>query len=311
MFIVIANDCFLMDRYSMTLQVLIALTALAVIGIATEPDEEPLNLVAILTDFGSTDHYAGALEGVIFAANPHAKVSAITHEVEPFNVAEGSYILAKAARWYPPGTVFMAEVNPGSGNRYRHIVLETKDGKLFVGPDNGLFSGVIEDLGFMGAYEITNKSMMRESANSSETFLSLYVYGPVSARLAGGLNPADVGPRIEFDSLVRLPFMPPDIIGSEITGSVVHVDRYGNLITNIPSQLMERANISLNEELNITVGNRNISARFVSTYGDVPPGNWLALIDSSGSLEVAVNMENAAQAIGAHAGDAVKVSEQK
>lgn len=300
-----------MDKNGITFMALIALTALAVIGVATEPDEEPLNLVAILTDFGDTDHYAGALEGVIFAANPKAKVSTITHEVEPFNVVEGSYILAKAARWYPPGTVFMAEVNPGSGNRYRHIVLETKDGKLFVGPDNGLFSGVIEDLGLMGAYEITNRSMMRESANSSETFLSLYVYGPVSARLAGGLNPADVGRRIEFDSLVRLTFMTPGIIGFEITGGVVHVDRYGNLITNIPSQLMERANISLNEELNITVGNRNLSAKFVSTYGDVPPGNWLALIDSSGSLEVAVNMKNAAQTIGAHAGDAVKVSEQK
>lgn len=290
------------------LGVSIALIAMTALATAFEPDEKALNLVAILTDFGTTDYYAGSLEGVIYAANPYARVSAITHEVEPFNVAEGSYILAKSARWYPPGTVFLAEVNPGSGNKYRHIVLETKDGKLFVGPDNGLFSGVMDDLGLSHAYEITNRSMMQGNMNASETFLSLHIYGPVSARLAAGFNPAELGP--EVDNLKHLPFVQPSLNGSDIMGSIVHVDRYGNLITNIPSRLMEKANISLSEQLNITIGNQSISASFVRTYGDVPLGDWLALIDSTGDLEVAINMKNAAQTIGAHAGDTVRVSEK-
>jgi S-adenosylmethionine hydrolase len=290
------------------LSVSIALIAMTALATAFEPDEKALNLVAILTDFGTTGYYAGSLEGVIYATNPYAKVSAITHEVEPFNVAEGSYILAKSARWYPPRTVFLAEVNPGSGNKYRHVVLETKDDKLFVGPDNGLFSGVMDDLGFSRAFEITNQSVMQKNANSSETFLSLYIYGPVSARLAAGLNPAELGP--ELDNLKHLPFVQPSLNGSDIMGSIVHVDRYGNLITNIPSQLMEMANISLSEQLNITIGNQSLSASFVRTYGDVPLGDWLALIDSTGDLEVAINMKNAAQTIGAHAGDTVRVSEK-
>jgi hypothetical protein len=279
---------------------LIAVIALAATGVALEPDEKtvsPLNLVAVITDFGRADYYAGALGGAIYAANPLARVSTITHEVDAFNVAEGSYILAKSARWYPPGTVFLAEVNPGSGNKYRHIVLVTGDGKIFVGPDNGIFSGVVDELGFSRAYEITNGSLIDEKINQSHTFHSLDIYGPVSARLAGGLSPAYAGPEVDFDSLNSLEFAPPGIDGSGVTGSVVHVDRYGNLITNIPFRLIDAAGIGLSpsDDLSITAGNHTLSAKFVRTYGDVPVGDWLALIDSSGDLEIAVNMKRDAK----------------
>lgn len=288
------------------LGIILTMLTLTIPVAAFEPNAQPLNLVAVLTDFGTTDYYAGALEGSIYAVNPSVRISTITQEIQPFNVAEGSYILAKSALWYPPGTVFMAEVNPGSGRGLRHVVLETEDGKLFVGPDNGLFTGVMDNLGFAHAYEITNRSLMRE--NLSETFQSLHIYGPVAARLAGGLRPSEVGP--EVDDLKRLPTMPAAINGSEISGSVVHVDRYGNLITNIPSELVERAGMVLSDRLDMTIGNQNVSATFVRTYGDVPLGDWLALIDSSGDLEIAINMENAAKAIGAHAGDGVRASKR-
>ncbi len=289
------------------LGIILTMLTLTILVAAFEPNaHQPLNLVAVLTDFGSTDYYAGALEGSIYAVNPSVRISTITHEIQPFDVAEGSYILAKSARWYPSGTVFMAEVNPGSGSIHRHIVLETKDGKLFIGPDNGLFTGVMGDPGLAHAYEITNRSLTLE--NSSETFPSLYIYGPVAARLAGGLHPSAVGP--EVNNLKRLPIMPAAINGSEILGSVVHVDRYGNLITNIPSNLIERAGMMLSDRLNMTIGNQSVSATFVRTYGDVPLGDWLALIGSSGDLEIAINMENAAKTIGARAGDGVMVSKE-
>ncbi len=288
------------------LGIILTMLTLTVLVAAFEPNAQPLNLVAVLTDFGMTDYYAGALEGSIYAVNPSARISTITHEIQPFDVAEGSYILAKSARWYPSGTVFMAEVNPGSGSIHRHIVMDTKDGKLFVGPDNGLFTGVMGDLGLAHAYEITNRSLTLE--NSSETFPSLYIYGPVAARLAGGLNPSAVG--AEVNDLKRLPMIPAAMNGSEISGSVVHIDKYGNLITNIPSKLIDRMDMALSDQLNITVGNRNVSATFVRTYGDVPLGDWLALIGSSGDLEIALNMENAAKTIGARAGDRVSISKE-
>lgn len=286
---------------------ILALTAISILAIqasAVEPDAEPLNLVAILTDFGTDDYYAGAMEGVIYAANPSARISVITYEIPPFNVAEGSYILAKSARWYPSGTVFLSEVNPGSGNTYRHIVLETKDGKLFVGPDNGLFTMVISDLGFYRAHEITNQSMTLNG--SSRTFTSLHVFGPVAARLAAGLDPTEVGP--EVDDLELLPFAYPELNGSSVTGRIVHVDSYGNLITNIPADLIEKINISLSDPLSVSLGNRSISAKFVQTYGDVPVGEWLALTGSSSYLEIAQNMMSAAETTGTEAGEKVVVS---
>lgn len=150
-----------MKRYY---SMILALITLTIPVTAFDSNAQQINLVAILTDFGTTDYYAGALEGSIYAANPSARVSTITNEIQPFNVAEASYILAKSAHWYPPETVFVAEVNPGSGNKHRHIVLETKDGKLFVGPDNGLFTGVIDEFGISSAYEITNQNLMREQS---------------------------------------------------------------------------------------------------------------------------------------------------
>lgn len=176
------------------------------------------NLVATLTDFGTEDFYAGALEGSIYSANPSVRISTITHQIKPFAVAEGSYILAKAARRYPPGTVFVGEVDPGSAKGQRFIVLETLDGKLFVGPDNGLFTGVMDDLGLAHAYQITNKSLMNLEQEST-TFRSFYISGPVAARLAGGVRPESVGPEIEDP--VRLSTAQPSVNESMIMGAII------------------------------------------------------------------------------------------
>jgi hypothetical protein len=102
-------------------------------------------IVAVLTDFGTEDYYVGALEGSIYSADPTVRISTISHQVKPFDITEGSYILAKAIRWYPTGTVFVGDVDPGSTRDRRFIVMTTLDTKLFVGPDNGLFTEVIHD----------------------------------------------------------------------------------------------------------------------------------------------------------------------
>lgn len=268
---------------------------------AAKPDQA-LNLVAILTDFGTSDFYAGAMEGSIYSANPLVRISTITNEVAAFDIAEGSYLLSRAAQTYPRGTVFVTDVDPGSTKDMRFVVVETSNGKIFVGPDNGILTGVIDEMGLAHAYQITNKTLMGNS--SASTFRGAYNYGPVSGHLSSGAaKPGDVGP--EITDLKLLPLARARLNGSEISGAVVHVDRFGNLITNIQSGMVEEAGISKGQGLNMTVGNRTIAAKYVSSYGDVPLRDWLTLVNSNGVLEIARNMENAAKTIGASAGSEV------
>ncbi len=264
-----------------------------------------LNLVAILSDFGSSDYYAGALAGSIYSVNPSVRIFIISNEVKPFDIAEGSYILAKAAKWYPPGTVFVGEVDPGAEKDRRLIVMETSDGKLFVGPDNGLFTEVMDELGLAHIYQITNRSLMFQD-NESATFRAFYVYGPVAAHLASGVPPEEVGPEIR--NPVRLQVAQPKVSGSYITGSIVHVDRYGNLITNIPERLVRDAGVAAGSKLILAVANQSFNATFANTYGDVANGEWLALINPDGRVEVARNMADAAKTAGVSAGERIGLS---
>lgn len=294
------------------------------------PEKSP-NLVAIISDYGTKDFYAGALEGAIYSENPSVKISTITHEVEPFNVAEGSYLLSQAAKMYPTGTVFIAAVDPGSGET-RSIVLESEDGKLFVAPDNGILTGVMDELGTAHIYKIANQSfMMMDESGENHTSQSWYIYAPAAARLAEGASPRDVGPEI-FDP-VRLSEVEAEAIESsisesntnesninessisdssysrqKISGSVVHIDRFGNMITNIPGSMMKSAGYNIGDNISVAIGDKKVDVTFVSTYGDVPEGDWLVLIDDSlGAVEIARNMENAAETIGGLAGDEVQL----
>lgn len=264
--------------------------------------------VATLTDFGTADFYVGAMEGAMYTANPQVRIATITHQVEPFNVAEGSYLLAQAAREFPPGTVFLAVVDPGVGTERRPVVVETWDEKLFVAPDNGLLTGAMDALGVAHAYQITNRRLTRPGALST-TFHGRDIYGPVAAHLAGGTRPSAVGPEITgaSTSLVRLPIASARREGSAVIGSVVHVDRYGNLIANITGGLTEEVGLAPGDPLHITIGDQPITATFVTTYDDVPEGDWLALINAEGVVEIARNLRNAAETVGASAGVEVKL----
>ncbi|UCH00805.1 MAG: S-adenosyl-l-methionine hydroxide adenosyltransferase family protein [Deltaproteobacteria bacterium] len=256
-------------------------------------------LVAVLTDYGTKDFYAGALEGAMYTANPRVRITTITHGIEPFNVAEGSYVMAHAALEFPPGTVFLAVVDPGVGTERRSIVIETPDHKLFVAPDNGLLTGVVDKLGVAHAYEIKNYRLIRQGELSA-TFHGRDILGPVAAHLAGGVHPSDVGP--EVTDLIRLPVTPARRDGAAVVGFVVHVDRYGNMITNIPGRLIEQMGFEPGTLLRVTISNKTINATFATTYGDVPEGDWLALINAERVMEIARNLGNAAETVGASAG---------
>lgn len=261
-------------------------------------------LVAVLTDYGTADFYVGAMQGAMYTVNLQVRITTITHQIEPFNVAEGSFLLAQAAREFPPGTVFLAVVDPGVGTRRRSIVMESLDRKLFVAPDNGLLTGVMDELGMTRAFEITNPGVMRQG-KASATFHGRDIYGPVAARLAGGTDPAEVGP--EIVDLVRLPINGVRREGSVITGSVVHIDRYGNLITNISGDMIKERNFETGTLIHITINDKLIKATFAKTYGDVPEGAWLALVNAQNFLEIARNLRNAAKILKASTGMRVRL----
>ena len=263
--------------------------------------QNPPRLVAVLTDYGQTDFYAGVLEGVVYRTAPQVRISIITHDVEPFNVAEGSYLLTQAARAYPAGTVFLCIVDPGVGTQRRPIILEAEDGKRFVGPDNGLFSGLLKEGGATAVYEINVAS------ETSSTFHGRDIFGPIAARLASGATPAELGRPVERSSLIRLNLPEPVVDGNVLTGTILHVDRYGNLITNISVPLAERAGLRLGRQVHIQIGEQTIFARVATTYGDVPEGEWVILKNAEGAVELARNLASAAEAVKARAGAPVVI----
>lgn len=304
--------------FIMTVLAISAALSTIAAGAAAE-DSDPAegsveNLVALLTDFGTSDFYAGAFEGSVYSANPNVRISTITHQVAAFNVAEGSYLLAEAAKVYPPGTVFAADVDPGAGEDERAIVLSTEDGKLFVGPDNGLFTDVIADLGVASVREITNHSLTgQKSASASSSFKGIGIYGPIAGHLAAGVDPSLVGP--EIADPVRIDLAEAKIEDGALAGTVVHVDHWGNLITNLPQELVERADLSPGDPIEIDffsyeAGEADkVDGIFGTTYGDVPEGEWVAFISSLGRLEIAINMGSASDALGIEAGAEVRVGE--
>ena len=275
-------------------------------GFCVSSSEGVENLVVLLTDYGTSDFYVGALEGVIYSANPNVRISTITHEVAAFDIADGSYLLAQAARKYPSGAVFVVDVDPGAGMVERSIVLKTNDGKLFVGPDNGIFSGVMDELEIASIYEITNFDLIGQG-KASATFKGIYVYGPMAGHLAAGTDLSEFGP--EIIDPVRIEVVAADLVDGNLIGTVAHVDSWGNLITNMPQELIERSDLTPGDRIEVSVGGEKVEAVFGTTYGDVLQGEWVVMVSSLGRLVIARNMDNAAETLGVSAGTEVRIHE--
>ena len=286
-----------------TLAVITLLCGLALTGCLSEVRPTP-PIVALITDYGSRDAYAGVLAGAILRQCPDAHLVTITHEVPAFDVAAGSYLLARAAGELPEHAVTVAVVDPGVGTQRRSIVVRTKPGRLFVGPDNGLFTGVIADQGLDRAWEITNKRLLRPGALSN-TFHGRDVYGPVGGRLAAGTPPDNVGPVIADPRLLAI--RPPARTDGVLTGLVLHVDHYGNVTTNIPAAWLADRLAAAQAAVIVEVNGERFEAARARTYADVPAGALLVLGNSEGRLEIARNAASAAALLKVAAGSEVGI----
>lgn len=259
----------------------------------------PRPIIALLTDFGGRDHYAGTMKGVALGICPDATLVDISHEVPAHDVLAAALELSAAYRYFPSGTIFLVVVDPGVGSSRRGLAAEAGDYK-FVAPDNGVLSIVFDENAPRRVVELSARRYARPTV--SRTFEGRDRFAPAAAWLAKGLELTALGR--PAGAVRRLEVPQPRETASGLEGEVVRVDRFGNLITNIDRRTFEK--LAAADRLTIRVGALQVS-KVVSTYADVSPGELCALFGSTDHLEIAANGANAAIEIGAGRGTTVHV----
>jgi hypothetical protein len=260
-------------------------------------------IIALLTDFGTRDHYAGAMKGVVLAICPEATLVDITHELSPHDVLGGALELAASYRYFPAGTIFLVVVDPGVGSSRRAIAAEAGDFK-FVAPDNGVLSLVFDEIRPRRIVELSDRRYARPTV--SRTFEGRDRFAPAAAWLAKGVEVSGLGR--PAGSTERLEVPQPLVVGDQMTGEVLRVDRFGNLITNIDRRTFEQfASSAERDALDVRIGAHRVP-RVVSTYADVAPGELCAVFGGTDHLEVAANGSSAARMLELGRGAAVRVA---
>jgi S-adenosylmethionine hydrolase len=256
-------------------------------------------VVALLTDFGTRDHYAGTMKGVVLGICPDVTLVDISHDIEVHDVMGAALELAAAYRYFPTGTIFLVVVDPGVGSTRRGIAAETADYR-FVAPDNGVLTAVFDELAPKRVVELTQRKYARPSV--SRTFEGRDRFAPAAAWLAKGIDLAALGRSAA--TLQRLDIPRPTLADGRLDGQVLRVDHFGNLVSNIDRRTFESLATG---PLDIRIGPHQVS-RMVSTYSDVPEGEVCALFGSTDHLEVAANGASAAAALALGRGAPVHVA---
>jgi S-adenosyl-L-methionine hydrolase (adenosine-forming) len=246
----------------------------------------PRPVIALLTDFGTHDHYAGSMKGVALGICPDLTLVDITHEVPPHDVLAGALALAACFRDFPSGTIFLVVVDPGVGSSRRGIAADAGEYR-FVAPDNGVLTLALEAAPARKIVELTERRYARPTV--SRTFEGRDRFAPAAAWLARGIELSALGR--PAGAIHRLDVPRPAIAPDRLSGEVIRVDRFGNLITNIDRKIFDT--LAEGGALEIRVGAHAV-VRVVSTYADVGAGEVCALFGSSDHLEVAVNGSSAA-----------------
>lgn len=250
-------------------------------------------IITLLTDYGTGDGYVAALKGVIAGIAPDARVVDITHEVPPYDVAHAAFVLGQVWRWFPAGTIHVAVVDPGVGSA-RRILLGEFAGRFAVAPDNGLLTFVHHDHPTGRVWSVENTRYFLPDISS--TFHGRDILAPVAAHLAMGVTGSSVGPAT--DQLERLPIPPrAERHAGGLRGQVVHVDRFGTLVSNIHQDQLPKADGD-RDRLQVTIDGTPIGS-IRKSFHEVPVGEPLAMVGGSGFLEIAVNQGRAVERFGA------------
>jgi len=266
-------------------------------------DRDDPPIIALLTDFGLSDNYVGVMKGLMFGICPAARLVDISHGIPAGDIPSGAFLLERSIDYFPEGTVFLVVVDPGVGSARRPVALKT-GGKLYVGPDNGVFSRVLER-----SARVVGPVQMVELASSkyrlsrvSNTFHGRDVFAPAAAHLAAGIPIEELGPPLSDP--VRLP--PPVFrkTAEGIESEIVYVDRFGNLVTAIPGSAVAGPGEQLDANVRVTVGGKEVGV-LAGSYAAVAWGEPVCVVGGFGFLEISVNGGSAAEFFGAHTGSPV------
>lgn len=255
-------------------------------------------VIALLSDFGTRDHYAGTMKGVMIGICPDVTLIDITHEIAPHDVMEGALQLAASCRYFPAGTIFLAVVDPGVGSPRKGIAAEAGDYR-FVAPDNGVLTAIFRDLPPKRVVELTERRYARPTV--SRTFEGRDRFAPAAAWLAKGIQLSALGRAITNYQQLEIP---QPVAGDQLAGVVLLIDRFGNLVTNIDRRTFEA--FSRGQPVSLSVASHPV-AGVVATYADIRSGEVCGLFGSSEHLEFAVNGGSAAAALDVARGAIVEI----
>ena len=251
-----------------------------------------MTVITLLTDFGTADYFVGAVKGAILSVNPQAIIADITHEVPPQDIHSAAFTLLAAYKTFPAGTIHVAVVDPGVGSARRPIIVRAGE-HFFVGPDNGLFTYIYDRELMYQVFHVTAEKYFRQPP--STTFHGRDIFAPVAAALSKGVEVEAFGSVITDE--VRVDSLAPEVKNGQVEGRIIHIDRFGNCITNITRDVLDVGNLVINGE--------TISS-FREFYADDDrPGELFAIWGSAGFLEISINGASAAQKLKIKTGDRI------
>lgn len=256
-------------------------------------------VIALLSDFGTRDHYAGTMKAVMIGICPDVTFVDITHDITPHDVMEGALQLAASCRYFPAGTIFLSVVDPGVGSSRRGIAVEAGDYR-FVAPDNGVLTAALRDVPPKRIVELTERRYARPTV--SRTFEGRDRFAPAAAWMAKGIQLSALGRAVTSYHQIEIP---QPQVGDQLAGVVLLIDRFGNLVTNIDRRTFESFTRAQPVALKV---NDHAIARVVATYSDIRAGEVCALFGSTEHLEFAVNGGSAADTLTVTKGAKVEIT---
>ena len=255
-----------------------------------------MQIITLTTDFGDVDPYTGILKGVILNIFPYAKVVDITHNISPQDIWQANWTMESSYHYFPHGTIHLCVVDPGVGSTRKPILFETRN-YFFIGPDNGVFTSILEKEEVINIIEITEKKYLLK--NISQTFHGRDIFAPVAAHLAKGITAKDFGKSLQKEELVKLEINNFTKNEKGCTGIVKHIDHFGNIITNI-------SNSNLQNKIFVKFKNLDFKG-LVLNYSEAEPNKLSVIKGSSGYLELFINKGNIAKVTNAKIGDKIEI----
>jgi S-adenosylmethionine hydrolase len=264
-----------------------------------------MSVITFLTDFGLEDDFVGTCHGVMARIAPAARVIDVTHGIAPQAVLSGALALRNTTPFMPVG-VHLAVVDPDVGGNRRAIAIRTKDGRQYVGPDNGLLLLAADDLGIEAAHELTDERYRLPEL--SRTFHARDLFAPAAAHLAAGVPIGELGPALEPASLVRVSLPEPEVGRTQISATVLVVDRFGNVATNARREHVDALGVQDGDLVEIRLSLDRYYAIVARTFADAQPGELILYEDSYGLATLAISRGDAARLTGVSSGDEIRIA---